>query len=237
MGLKIAELPQAVSVSAAGGNSAFLLTAVNPNQNWALTAVRTKYSIHGGTKMKVTLVCALGVIALLLLPMVALAQAQQTCTEIRGVVQATLPTSYPLRPDTDVWGGPVFATFGGEMLVGGISGNDGGEFRHGGKGGEYQVYLCPTNLLPSNTTLPPACSDSFTYDVATSVFGFVPGKVGLGNYKGNTAKIVSGTGRFTGASGMLNVAGPYILFDDATSSWGISGRWNGEFSGQICLAK
>ncbi len=162
------------------------------------------------------------------------ATAQQSCTELRGIIQATLPSSYQLRPDSDVWGGPVFATLRGEPLVGGISGNDGGEFRHGGRGGQYQVYLCAADLFPGSLLLPPACPDSFTYEVATSVFGFAPGKVGLGDYKGNAAKVVSGTGRFLGASGNLNVAGPYILWTDSNSPFGVSGRWNGEFSGRLC---
>ncbi len=180
-----------------------------------------------------TLVLTLAAIFFLLaLPQ---ASAQQSCTEIRGVVQATLPSSFMLEPDTDVWGGPVFATLGGEFLVGGMSGNDGAEgTRHGARGGQYQVYLCSTNLYPQALVLPPKCQDSFTYKVPNSVFGFVPGKVGLGDYRGNTAKIISGTGRFTGASGNLNVAGPYILWEDSNNLFGVSGRWNGEFSGKIC---
>lgn len=179
-------------------------------------------------------VLALGAGAFLLLALGPQAKAQQNCTKIRGIIQATAPSSYPLAPDTDVWGGSVYATLGGEFLVGGMSGNDGGEFQHGGRGGQYQVYLCSTDLLPDALVLPPACSDSFTYEVATSVFGFAPGKVGLGDYKGNTARIISGSGRFLGASGNLNVAGPFIVYSDSTSPWGISGRWNGEFSGEIC---
>ena len=185
-----------------------------------------------------TLALASAAGAFLLLALGPPAQAQQNGTEIRGIIQATLPSSYPLDPVNDVWGGPVYATLGGEFLVGGISGNDRDASQHGARGGRYQVYLCPTSLLPNNIHYPPAaCPDSFTYEVANSVFGFVPGKVGLGAYKGNSAKIVSGTGRFQGASGNLNLAGPYILFSDPTSPWGISGRWNGEFSGTIYGAR
>ena len=180
-----------------------------------------------------TLVLASAAGTFLLLAHSPQATAQQPCTEIRGIAQATLPSSYPLAPDTDVWGGPVYFTLGGESLVGGMSGNDGGDSQHGARGGRYQGYLCSTEL-PGALGLPPACQDSFTYEVANSVFGFVPGKVGLGDYKGNTAKITSGTGRFQGASGNLNVAGPYILWNDSTSPFGVSGRWNGEFSGKIC---
>jgi len=180
-----------------------------------------------------TLLLALAAGAFLLLVLSPQARAQQSCTEIRGIIQDTLPSSYELVPATDVWGGPVFATLGGEVLVGGTSGNDGSDSQHGGRGGLYQVYLCSPSL-PGASVLPPACQDSFTYEVANSVFGFVPGKVGLGAYKGNTAKVISGSGRFLGASGNLNVAGPYILWDDPASKFEVSGRWNGEFSGKIC---
>lgn len=98
------------------------------------------------------------------------ASAQQNCTEIRALLQLTLPSSYMLAPATDVWGGPAFATLGGEPLVGGISGTDGEGFRHGARGGQYQVYLCSTNLYPQALELPPACQDSFTYEVPTSLF-------------------------------------------------------------------
>ena len=189
--------------------------------------------MKGKSVVALTLLLAAAVGAFLLLTLGPQAKAQQSCMNIRGIVQATLPSSYPLAPDTDVWGGPVFATLGGEPLLGGISGNDGGESQHGGRGGLYQVYLCSPDL-PGAFSFPPACQDSFTYGVANSVFGFAPGKVGLGEYKGNTAKIISGTGRFQGVSGHLNVAGPYILWNDSSSVFGVSGRWNGEFNGSIC---
>lgn len=189
--------------------------------------------MKGRIFIALTFVLALAAGAFLLLALSPQARAQQSCTDIRGIIQATLPSSYPLAPETDVWGGPIYFTLGGEFLVGGASGNDGGESQHGARGGRYQGYLCSPDL-PGALGFPPPCQDSFTYEVANSVFGFVPGKVGLGDYKGNTAKIISGTGRFQGASGNLNVAGPYILWNDSTSPFGVSGRWNGEFSGKIC---
>jgi hypothetical protein len=190
--------------------------------------------MQGRSLIALTLLLALATGAFILLALSPQIGAQPSCTEIRGISQATLPTSYPLAPDADVWGGPIYTTVGGEPLVGGMSGNDGSGSQHGAKGGQYQVYLCSTELLPANFTLPPACQDSFTFQVANSVFGFTPGKVGLGDYKGNTAKIISGTGRFAGASGNLNIAGPYILWSDSASPFGVSGRWNSELSGSIC---
>ena len=78
------------------------------------------------------------------------------------------------------------------------------------------------------------CNDSFTYEVSNAVWGFRPGKGGLGNYQGNTAAIVGGTGRFASASGNLNVAGPFLVWPDDNSLFGVSGRWNGEISGSLC---
>lgn len=160
------------------------------------------------------------------------AQAQQACAEFRGVVQATLPTSYPIL-DTDVWGGPVYASLGGDILIGGMSGNDGDASQHGARGGRYRLDLCPPPV-PGLPIFPLSCADSFTYEVTNAVFGFAPGKAGLGDYKGNSAKIVSGTGKFLGASGNLNVAGPYILWPDSSSPFTVRGRWNGELSGSVC---
>jgi hypothetical protein len=187
------------------------------------------------SSVAITLIASTVVVAFLM-PILS-AQEQQGCTEIRGVIQGILPSPYPIAPDgIDVWGGSVYASLGGEPLIGIMSGNDGGESQHGGRGGHYKVYLCGPDT-PGALQYPPACPDSFTYEVPNSVFGFAPGKVGLGDYKGNTAKIVSGTGRFLGATGNLNIAGPYILWADSGSVFGVDGRWNGEFSGRICGVK
>jgi hypothetical protein len=163
------------------------------------------------------------------------AQAQQPCTETRGIIQALLPSPYlGVGPDgLDDWGGTVYAAFGGETLIGIMSGGGGGAWQRGARGERYTVYLCNVDT-PGALEFPPACPDSITYEVPTSVFGFSPGKTGLGYYTGNTARIISGTGRFLGASGNLNTAGPYILWPDSSSRFGVDARWNAEFSGRIC---
>jgi hypothetical protein len=186
-------------------------------------------------KSAVTLTFVVSVGAFLLTALSPQAHAQQACTEFRGIVQAELPTSYPIL-GTDVWGGPIYTSLGGDILIGGISGNDGDPSQHGGRGGRYRVDLCPPPA-PGLPIFPLSCGDSFTYEVANSVFGFAPGKAGLGDYKCNTAKIVSGTGRFLGASGNLNVVGPFILWPDSTSPFTVRGRWNGEVNGNICSAR
>jgi hypothetical protein len=123
----------------------------------------------------------------------------------------------PISP-TDTWGGPVYASLGGEFLLGYMGGNDGDIAGHGvigqARGGVYKVCFGD-------------CTDSFTYEVSNAVFPFPPGKVGVGYYKGNTAKIVKGTGRFELASGNLNVTAPFIV-------WEGGGRGSGEISGAIC---
>lgn len=180
----------------------------------------------------VTSVLVLAAAAILLISFAPPAHAQQSCTAFRGIAQATLPTSYPILP-SDIWGGPIYASLGGEILLGGLAGNDGDPSRHGGKAGAYRVDLCPAPP-PGAPVFPLTCTDSFTYEVTNAVFGFAPGKAGLGNYIGNSAKIISGTGRFLDASGNLNISGPYILWPDSSSPFTVSGRWNGEFSGTIC---
>jgi hypothetical protein len=154
------------------------------------------------------------------------AQAQSGCKDFQALVQAWLPTSTPLAP-TDTWGGPLFGFLGGELLPGVLSGNDGNEtFRQhmgAGRGGAYTVCVGY-----------PTCTDSFTYEVPNAVFPIPPGKGGIVPYFGNTAKIVSGTGRFQAASGNLNVSGPAIVWPDSSSPFGVSGRWNPAISGRVC---
>lgn len=186
------------------------------------------------TGLALMFVCAIAVAPFILPTLGSQAQAQERCTEIRGIIQGILPSPFPIAPDgINVWGGLVYASLGGEPLIGIMSGNDGSGSQHGARGGHYTVYLCSPDT-PGALDYPPACPDSFTYEIANSVFGFAPGKVGLGDYNGNTAKIISGTGRFLGASGNLNAAGPYILWPDSNSIFGVDARWNGEFGGKIC---
>ena len=172
-------------------------------------------------------VLTIAVGALLLPALGPQAQAQPGCLAFRGIVQGTLPTPYRLA-STDTWGGDVYAIVGGTFMHGTLSGNDGITMGHGpilgqGRGGSYTICLQY-----------PACTDSFTYEVPTAVFPFSPGQLGLVGYKGNTAKIAGGTGRFQGASGNLNVAGPAVVWPDENSSIGLGGRWNADLSGQIC---
>jgi hypothetical protein len=146
------------------------------------------------------------------------AQAQPACTEFRAIGQATLPTPHPLLP-TDTWGGDVYGSLGGEFLSGIFSGNDGNQSWQGaggtGKNGSYTFVFG---------------SDSFTMEVHAA-FGFPPGKVGLGDYKG-AAKIVQGTGRFENASGNLQWAGPFIVWSPDGENF--YGRFNPDIRGNIC---
>jgi len=159
------------------------------------------------------------------------ARADRGCVAFQAIVQATLPTSTPLAA-TDVWGGPLYGSLGGEVLLGILSGNDGSTTGHGvvgqGRGGSYTVG---TGCVPGNLY---ACTDSFTYEVSNAVWPGPPGKIGFGHYIGNTATIVRGTGRFQYASGNLNVTGPFIAWEDSNSPFGVYGRFNAEMSGNIC---
>jgi hypothetical protein len=172
----------------------------------------------------------------LVLPIVPGSQVQaqqswQSCKAFHAFVQGSLPTSNQFEP-TDTWGGPIFVNLDGEFLQGGLSGNDGTEHPHGPvsifRGGKYRVCLTSGPAWGG----PNDCSDSFTYKVPKAVVIWPAGKL-LGSYKA-TANVVKGTGRFASASGNLEIEGPFILWTDPNSPFGVSGRWNGEFSGSVC---
>ncbi len=161
-------------------------------------------------------------------------QAQSGCTPFQAIVQASLPTSTPIGPGFQTWGGPIFALLGGEPLLGALSGNDGEEVfkQHmgAGRGGAYTICFGDIDGCRTDSSN----MDTITYEVPHAVFPFGPGKIGVAYYLGNTAKIVGGTNRFLGVSGNLNVSGPAITWPDLASPFGVSGRWNVEISGKIC---
>jgi hypothetical protein len=158
-------------------------------------------------------------------------QAQRSCKAFHALEQFSLPTTNQFAP-TDTWGGPIFVNLGGEFLQGGLSGNDGTEYPHGPisifKGGEYKACLTSAPAWGG----PNDCSDSFTYKVPRAFVIWPAGK-SLGTYKA-TANIVKGTGRFASASGQLEIEGPFILWTDPNSPYGVSGRGNVDLSGRIC---
>ncbi len=156
--------------------------------------------------------------------------ANDRCKTFHAFVQGVLPTANPFA-DTDVWGGPIVVNLNGEFLQGGLSGNDGTEYPHGPlsifKDGMYKACLTSAAAWGG----PSDCLDSFTYK-AQAVVIWPAGKF-PGSYKA-TADIVQGTHRFASASGQLEIAGPFIVWEDPNSVFGVSGRWNGEFNGRIC---
>jgi hypothetical protein len=98
-----------------------------------------------------------------------------------------------------------------------------------GRGGSYTVGI---GCSQSGGLY--VCTDSFTYEVPNAMFPSPPGQ-GMMKYIGNTARIVSGTGKFKFASGNLNVAGPAIAWPLTSAPDGPwAGNWNGELSGQVC---
>ncbi len=158
-------------------------------------------------------------------------QAQERCKAFHALLQFVLPTSNQFAP-TDTWGGPTFVNLDGEFLQGGVSGNDGTEYPHGPvsvfKGGEYKVCLTSAAVWGG----PSDCLDSFTYKVPQAVVIWPSGKF-LGSYKAN-ANVVGGTQRFASASGQLEIAGPFTVWTDASSPFGVSGRGNVDLTGKIC---
>ncbi len=155
-------------------------------------------------------------------------QAMPGCKLFVGVAHAVLPTSTPMA-DSDSWGGPLSGMLDGEYLGNNtvLSGNDGEEswYEEGyvgvGKGGSYTIC---TDF--------PTCSNTFTYEVPFAVFPGTPSS--LMSYLSYDIKILSGTGRFAGASGVLDVHGPAVVWPDDASPLQWSGRWNAEISGNVC---
>ena len=183
------------------------------------------------------LVSVFAVAAMIFLPPTLAAQAQpqvqapQSCKAFHAFVQFSLPTANPFA-NADTWGGPFYVNLNGEFLQGGLSGNDGTEYPHGSvsvfKNGEYKVCLTTAAAWGG----PSDCSDSFTYKVSQAVVIWPAGN-SLGSYKA-TADIVKGTSRFASASGQLEIEGPFILWTDPNSPFGVSGRGNVDFRGRIC---
>lgn len=181
-----------------------------------------------------TLVFVLAIAAILLPVPGSQALAQPGCKAFHGIVQGTLPSANQFA-STDTWGGPVSASLAGAYLSGGLSGNDGTQYGQGAvsilKGGLYKVCFGSGIVWGGAND----CLDSFTYEVPQAIVVW-PAANWLGTYKA-TVNIVSGTHRFGSASGHLEVTGPFILWTDANSPFGVSGRWNGELNGSICGAQ
>jgi hypothetical protein len=177
-------------------------------------------------KATLLLIVFLG-LALAALPLLTLnpaAQAQQSCTPFHAIGQATLPTPHQLLPD-DSWGGDFYGSLGGEFVSGIFSGNDGESgpphARTGmGINGHYTFVFDGTNG-----------KDSFTMEVGHAAFPFPPGKVGMGEYRGN-AQIVQGIGRFANVFGHIDWQGPFIVWTPDNINY--FGKYNAEISGNVC---
>jgi len=170
-------------------------------------------------------------VAVIFLPVAgSTVQARDRCQAFHAIVQGVLPTPNSFA-DSDTWGGTIFGNLGTEFRQGGMSGNDGTEYPHGPisifKDGLYKVCLTSAAAWGGATD----CQDSFSYKPQAVVIW--PAGESLGSYKA-TAKIVKGTGRFAPASGHLEIEGPFIVWPDANSVFGVSGRWNADVNGKIC---
>ena len=218
--------------------SQILFSLYNPRpggRNGNPLAGRSKSNQHrmtgsprGGKTVKRTISIALASLIVLALSVVlwplrgSRTQAASDCKNFEAIAQASLP--YDLAHGAP-WGGPLSGWLGGAPLFGRFFGNDGETiFRQKmgmGKGGVYT--FCAGNT---------SCDDSFTWQVPNAVFIGGPGAIGA--YIGNTAKIVSGTGAFVGATGNLNVNGPASTWPNAASPIGVIGAWNAQLSGKIC---
>jgi len=180
--------------------------------------------------LAVSSVFAIGLAAIFLPIAGSAVQARNQCRTFHALIQGVLPTPNPFA-DTDTWGGTIFGNFGTEFLQGGMSGNDGTEYPHGPisifKDGRYKVCLTSAAAWGGASD----CQNSFSYKAQAVVIW--PAGESLGSYKA-TAKIVNGAGRFASASGQLEVEGPFIVWPDTNSAFGVSGRWDANVNGKIC---
>jgi hypothetical protein len=146
---------------------------------WSSVPLAAMFALKRKTILASTIVFALAFAAIFLPVLGSRAQAQPGCMAFHAIIQGSLPTPNRFLP-TDTWGGPIYATLGGEFLSGTMSGNDGDLSPHGtigtGRGGSYKVCFGD-------------CTDSFRYEVSNAVWPFPPGHAGFGQYKGNTATV------------------------------------------------
>ena len=154
----------------------------------------------------------------------------QESVSVRGIGQAVTPTQVLLH-ENDVWGGLMCLTLDGtEVLTGVFSGQDGVAAWHSprgtmglGKGGSLTFAF--------NRQADGSYRDTFTTFVVNATFPNPPGQIGFGSYQGSH-KIVSGTGRFRNASGILLVNGAYVFLPLAGGTTE-TGYFNPDVTGHI----
>ncbi len=146
-------------------------------------------------------------------------QAQQPCMDLQLLMQASLPSPYPIYL-YNTWGGNVYATLGGKFLQGIFSGGGEEAQSHGvnavGKDGFYKFVF--------------GVADSLTIQFTHAVWPFPPGKGGIGEYKGE-GRIVEGTGRFANAWGNVTWSAPFIMWVEGQNLYA---RANGFIKGSVC---
>ncbi|WP_306598535.1 hypothetical protein [Geothrix sp. 21YS21S-2] len=128
--------------------------------------------------------------------------------QVKGMGWGKCPCDIVLN-DGDYWGGSIWLTLDGKEFLEGVwSGQDGtdtwagpGEAFGTGKNG---VYTYAFNKLPDGTY-----ADTFVAHIPIATFSLPPGLMGFGTYQG-PHHIVSGTGRFKHAKGMIAVSGTYV---------------------------
>lgn len=114
---------------------------------------------------------AIAVVGLFMPTVVPRGEAQSGCTPFEAIVQANLPSPLPMVSQEDSWGGPIYATLGGEFLAGNISGNEVGSV-HGTIGmGKDTVYKACFGQIGD-------CTHSFTYEAKNAVWPYHPAKWG-----------------------------------------------------------
>jgi hypothetical protein len=197
----------------------------------------TAVSPDGGRVMKkLGLVLIVSAMAFSFVPPAA---AQSNCLPFMAIAQAELLNPVYLRPG-DLWGGPIEATLGDEILVGIFSENDGTPFKNPYPPPPFEPTPGVVGIGRGGTGIYKfSDDDSFTVKVGTAVWPYPPSKNGFGHWRGN-AKITGGTGRFANATGHVSGDGPFVVWVEMVAIEGVptpvpAGRWNPTMNGVICL--
>ncbi len=168
----------------------------------------------------------------------AVAQGQEKCASLRGVSQMRLgffqaqPPGAPEPVTLYSYIGPSWLTLNAEEML--ISPNDFNDPKSAEAGGKQTLVGAWHVEMGWQWKWVFTPEDSLTIAV-TGWFPEPDGQTKSETYS-SFATVVNGTGRFAGASGFLNGAGPFLVWFEKPDA-PPQGRWNIEWKGTLCGVK